>query len=130
MTWSAEPADAAACDWRRYSYSDASVRRSSDVEVDPVQMEQVMMNIVVNARDAMPFGGLLTIRTDTVFIHGGRHTGHLPDVSTGRFVCMTIEDTGVGMSEDVREKVFDPFLYDQGAGQGYGPGTFCLFMAS
>ncbi|MBL8818621.1 MAG: PAS domain S-box protein [Planctomyces sp.] len=92
------------------------------VEVDPVQMEQVLMNIVVNARDAMPCGGVLTISTEPIFLHGSGHAHHLPHLLTGRFVCLTISDTGTGMTEAIREKVFDPFFTTKEPGKGTGLG--------
>ena len=83
------------------------------VMADAGQIEQVVMNLVVNARDAMPRGGVLTIST--------RH--HTPPGSSGGpYVCLAVSDTGEGMTEDVRARVFEPFFTTKPQGQGSGLG--------
>jgi two-component system, cell cycle sensor histidine kinase and response regulator CckA len=100
--------------------SDARVR------VDPSQLEQVIMNLAVNARDAMPDGGRLAIRTEVRDV--SEH--QIPDrgrVAAGRFVVMVVRDTGVGMSRDVSEKVFEPFFTTKEVGQGTGLGLSTVY---
>ncbi|MFN8589656.1 MAG: PAS domain S-box protein [Candidatus Eisenbacteria bacterium] len=93
----------------------------STVKLDPGQLEQVLLNLAVNARDAMPDGGTLTLRTRDVVRHD------LPQVqdgaaSGGRFVQLEVEDSGTGMSEDVRARLFEPFFTTKSLGKGTGLG--------
>ncbi|MFW5718500.1 MAG: response regulator [Spirochaetota bacterium] len=91
------------------------------VLVDPSQLEQVLMNLVVNARDAMPGGGRLAIRTEVRDVDARHVEGH-EGVEPGAFVAIVVRDTGVGMSPDVMERVFEPFFTTKGVGQGTGLG--------
>ena len=95
----------------------------ADVELDPTQFEQVMMNLVVNARDAMPEGGLLTIRTSIVFVAAGDLTR--PGVGAGVYVRTSVEDTGCGIAPELRGRVFEPFFTtnERGSGTGLGLAT-------
>jgi two-component system, cell cycle sensor histidine kinase and response regulator CckA len=91
------------------------------VRADPVQIEQVLVNLVVNARDAMPYGGKLTIETaDITFepIHADRHI----DARAGDYVVISVSDTGVGMSAEVQAHAFDPFFTTKDTGKGTGLG--------
>ena len=91
------------------------------VRVDPGQMEQVLVNMVVNARDVMPRGGKLTIRTANVTVYeaSGRHFAELPP---RRYVRLSVADTGVGMAEEVKVHLFEPFFTTKAVGEPTGLG--------
>lgn len=91
------------------------------VLIDPNQLEQVLVNMAVNARDAMPAGGTLTIRTERVTITE-REARLQPDASAGTFVRLSVSDTGTGMDETTRLRVFEPFFTTKEPGKGTGLG--------
>ena len=80
-----------------------------NVEIDPSQVEQVVMNLVVNAREAMPVGGRLVIETSNQRVRG-RYFESLPVDREGEFVLLTVADTGRGVPEELQEKIFEPFV--------------------
>ena len=87
--------------------------------VDVSQLEQAILNLVINARDAMPETGVVTIRTATIDLLGNEaHT----EGSVGRFALIAISDTGIGMPEEVRVRAFDPFFTTKTVGEGSGLG--------
>jgi two-component system cell cycle sensor histidine kinase/response regulator CckA len=93
------------------------------VEVDPGQIEQVLVNLAVNARDAMPGGGRLLIETADVDLDEDT----FPDLSAGRYVSLTVSDTGVGMDHEVVARVFEPFFSTKPKGKGTGLGLATAF---
>lgn len=98
------------------------------VVADPTLLQQVVMNLVLNARDAMPQGGRLRIRIQQVRITDGPDQSRLVEEATpGLYVLLEISDTGIGMTEDVKQRVFDPFFSTKPAGQGTGLGLATVF---
>jgi two-component system NtrC family sensor kinase len=91
------------------------------VLADPGRIEQVVMNLVVNARDAMPEGGEIDIETSHVFLDDAYAAAHV-NVRRGDYVLLTVRDTGAGMSEEVKNHLFEPFFTTKGPDKGTGLG--------
>lgn len=98
----------------------------STVYVDPGQMEQILMNLCNNSRDAMPHGGHLTFETESMLISKNYTETH-PEVEQGHYVLITVTDTGCGMNEETLSKAFEPFFTTKEVGKGSGLGLATVF---
>jgi CheY-like chemotaxis protein len=96
------------------------------IEADPGQVSQVLMNLAVNSRDAMPNGGTLLIETSLVIGEEGVARG-LTNGRTGPHILMTVSDTGVGMDEETSSRVFEPFFTTKAVGRGTGLGLSTVY---
>jgi nitrogen-specific signal transduction histidine kinase/CheY-like chemotaxis protein len=96
------------------------------IRADPVQIEQVLINLAINARDAMPEGGTLTIETRNAILdeeYSNTHPGSKP----GSYVLLTVSDTGYGMDKDTQDRIFDPFYTTKDIGKGTGLGLAMVY---
>jgi PAS domain S-box-containing protein len=91
------------------------------IMADPTQVHQILMNLCINARDAMPTGGTLTISARNVHLDENYARMHI-DADPGAYVLVTVVDTGMGMSTDVQQRIFDPFFTTKSVGEGTGLG--------
>ncbi|MGA1796576.1 MAG: PAS domain S-box protein, partial [bacterium] len=96
------------------------------VKADPGQIVQIVINLAVNARDAMPKGGRLTIKTENVILDE-EQCRLIPESRPGGFICLTFEDTGVGMDKATLSQIFEPFFSTKGPGEGTGLGLSTVY---
>ena len=94
--------------------------------IDPSQLESAILNLSINARDAMPEGGKLTIETQAAYLDRYYAEKH-PDVVPGHYVMVAVSDSGTGMSQELLEKVFQPFFTTKGPGKGSGLGLAMVY---
>ncbi|MFE8645982.1 ATP-binding protein [Sphingomonas sp. NCPPB 2930] len=93
---------------------------------DANQLENAILNLCINARDAMPDGGILTVETSNAALDDA-YTHRMRDLKAGQYVCVSVTDTGAGMSADVLSKAFDPFYTTKPIGQGTGLGLSMIY---
>jgi len=99
---------------------------TANVNVDPVQFQQVLINLVVNARDAIPNGGKVTVESHNIFLdddYAHTHEG----VKSGNYVLLEVSDTGIGMDEETKSKIFEPFYTTKELGKGTGLGLATVY---
>ena len=116
---------------RRVIGEDISIRTHLDsglwkIKADPIHIDQAIMNLVVNARDAMPNGGTLTVETANVMLdddYAGLHLG----VKAGPYAMLAVSDAGSGMTEEVRQRIFEPFFTTKEPGKGTGLGLSIVY---
>jgi signal transduction histidine kinase len=98
----------------------------ASIAADPALVDQVLLNLCINARDALPRGGRITLETENVLVNGKYRETH-PWATPGRYVLITVADDGVGMPEDVRERAFEPFFTTKAPMNGAGLGLATVY---
>jgi PAS domain S-box-containing protein len=96
------------------------------IAADTSMIEQIVMNLIINSRDAMPKGGKLLIETSAIEI-GADHVRQNPEARTGGFLCLTVTDTGCGMERKVLQRIFEPFFTTKAVGEGTGIGLATVY---
>src|SRR5205814_6054409 len=96
------------------------------VVADPAQIEQVILNLVINARDAMPQGGRLTVRVEEVVLDETAAMAHV-EGHAGRYARLSVEDTGTGIDDAARARLFEPFFTTKEQGKGTGLGLSIVY---
>ena len=96
------------------------------VLMDPGQIEQILLNLGLNARDAMPDGGVLTVASSHMDLDR-QAVASMPDLEPGCFACLVVSDTGAGMDAEVKAHIFEPFFTTKGRGQGTGLGLASVY---
>jgi two-component system cell cycle sensor histidine kinase/response regulator CckA len=97
---------------------------------DSAQMDQLLMNLLVNARDAMPEGGVITLRTRLVRLEPGEVRAQRPEEAGQDFILLSVKDSGTGMNKAVREHIFEPFFTTKERGKGTGLGLSTVYGAA
>ncbi|HEX8280217.1 MAG TPA: ATP-binding protein [Chthoniobacterales bacterium] len=111
----------------RYDLRTVPEAQIGRVMADPTQLEQVILNLGVNARDAMPTGGKLTIHTANVNLDRRAATAISPFLQSGDYVELSVVDTGAGMDEEIKSHIFEPFFTTKGPGKGTGLGLATVY---
>lgn len=97
-----------------------------NIEADKNQMDQVLTNLIINAKDAMPKGGTISIKSRNIYLD--REAAEtIPEFDEGDYVQLSIKDTGIGMSKDIEEKIFEPFFTTKKVGKGTGLGLSTVY---
>jgi PAS domain S-box-containing protein len=96
------------------------------IRADRVTLEQIIMNLAINARDAMPKGGKLSIRTENVSLDEA-YCQSVPEAKPGKYVRLSVTDTGVGMTNETVQRIFEPFFSTKGPGKGTGLGLSVVY---
>lgn len=97
------------------------------IKADPGNIEQVIMNLFINASDAMPEGGILKIETGNLKIDDANRLFHPPDIRAGLYVTLAVSDNGCGMDENIRKHIFEPFFTTKDVGKGTGLGLATVY---
>jgi two-component system cell cycle sensor histidine kinase/response regulator CckA len=101
--------------------------RLGNVTADPGQLQQILVNLALNARDAMPSGGTITLQTANQTIRGGGTVGSSTHIEPGEYVVLQVSDTGTGMDESTQRRIFEPFFTTKGQGRGTGLGLSTVY---
>ncbi len=96
------------------------------IDGDPGQLEQALLNLCINARDAMPTGGVLRLSAHVVDVDAARALA-MHDIQPGRFVVISVADNGTGMTDDVKSRIFEPFFTTKGPNKGTGLGLVMVY---
>ena len=100
---------------------------TTTTEVDPAQLQNALLNLAINARDAMPNGGTVHIVVSNIEISDNNKQAPAPELPPGSYICIRVSDSGVGISESLQRKVFDPFFTTKATGQGTGMGLSMVY---